>query len=243
MMREQTGALPGDEGAVGQVAVSRGTLAAALSAEIRTPLSQVGLAASQLTREALTPSSRALAERILGAVSDIDGLVERMLRVLVPRAGSHRLEDLRPLLATLHQRFVPVLAACGVRWERSSGSEVEGDPEQVRRLVIALLNLALPACGTGGGFSLEFFAADEGVELQLHCQRAGDWNTDDESVAERAREEARGLAIELGGWLKCSRGLRSAELRLWVPEVNPIEAGTLVVEATSMDRGEAWDAS
>lgn len=215
------------------------THVAALSVEIRTPLAQAELAASQLYREALTPNGRALAERIFEAVSDIDDLVERMLRVLVPRASSaEELAELAPVVERLHRRFSPALAACGVRWmghERVQSTSL-GDPELVRSLCTELLHLALALCGTGGRFKLtsrqpsdfedhsESFArvddsvADEDhLDITLCCGRPIAWSPPRKDLIEFAATEVRARALEAGGAFRMASSKRMTAVRIRIP--------------------------
>lgn len=215
------------------------THVAALSVEIRTPLAQAELAASQLYREASTPNGRALVECIFEAVSDIDGLVERMLRVLVPRTiQCEEVSDLAPVVARLHRRFSPALEACGVRWlgYGSARDVTIGDPERIRSLCTELLHLTLLLCGTGGHFTLtskqlpeavqqvdqEFDRLDKveccgDLEITLFCCRPDRWPEGRDVLIEFATSDARARVLEAGGTFRSASSLRMTVVRLQIP--------------------------
>jgi len=129
------------------------THAAALNVELRSPLARIELATSQLARESLTPIARRYAEQIFEAVVQIDELVERSLRVLVPRPprANHR-QALGPTMADLRRRFEPALEACAVSWVTDAAGEkdVVGDPQCFRTRVCELLRFVLVICEGGG---------------------------------------------------------------------------------------------
>ncbi len=193
------------------------THAAALSVEIRTPLAQIELAASQLFREALTPNAQARSEQIFEAVSAIDGLVDRMLRVLVPRSGECEPDqDLAPVVSGLRRRFAPALAACGVdwKWGEPDDERVIGNLEQVRRLCTDLLHLALNLSGEGGRFTLELANKEQAVEAALFCRRASALSDEQVAAAQSAIHQSQAFALERGGALSGTMDAVTSDLRL-----------------------------
>ncbi|MCH7866249.1 MAG: HAMP domain-containing histidine kinase [Myxococcales bacterium] len=196
------------------------TRAAALSAEIRTPLAQIELAASQVYREALTPNARAYAELVFEAVAEIDGLVERTLRVLVPPPCALETDlDLAPVLTKLRRRFTPALAACGIewKWREPDRGVVTGNPEQVRRFCTELLHLALVLSGEGGQFTLGISQKEEAVEVSLFCRCATALNETQIATAQSAVQHSQAAALEAGGVLSGTMDTLSSDLRLVVP--------------------------
>lgn len=196
------------------------TRAAALSAEIRTPLAQIELAASQLYREALTPNARAYAELVFEAVAEIDGLVERTLRMLVPpRCELETDLDLAPVLTELRRRFTPALAACGIEWKWREPEHVgvTGNPEQVRRFCTELLHLALILSQEGGQFTLGLSQAEEAVELSLFCRWSTARSVEQIAMAHAAVQHSQAAALEQGGLLSGTMDTLSSDLRLVVP--------------------------
>lgn len=196
------------------------THAAALSVEIRTPLAQIELAASQLFREALTPNTRAQSEQIFEAVAEIDCLVERMLRVLVPRRREWETQqDLASVLSELRRRFAPALSACGVewKWREPARSRVIGNLERVRRLCTELLHQALTLSGEGGQFTLGMVQREQGIELTLFCRRAFAWTEAQLAAAHAAVRQSQAFALEAGGTLSGTIDALTSDLRLVVP--------------------------
>ena len=202
------------------------THAAALSVEIRTPLAQIELAASQLFREALTPNARTQSEQIFHAVSEIDELVERMLRVLVPpRRRQANSGDISLMLAQLRRRFVPALAACGVEWKLRDAAEepVLGDVEAVRRQCTELLHLALILSGEGGQFTLVVDGRDDGVDASLFCRRASAFSEVEMESARNAVQRSQAVALEGGAELFGDLTALTCDVRLHIANQSEVE--------------------
>lgn len=214
------------------------THAAALSVDIRTPLAQIELAASQLFREALTPNARTQSEQIFHAVAEIDELVERMLRVLVP--PRHRREpsgDLAPMLAQLRRRFVPALAACGVEWRMRdvTAESVHGDVEQVRRQCTELLHLALILSGEGGVFTLTLVGHEGSVEVSLFCRRGCAFSEGELDSARNAVQRSQAAALEGGAELSGSITALTSDVRLEIPNEPRASTTALFQETRSVE--------
>lgn len=196
------------------------THAAALGVEARSPLAQIELAASQIYREALTPNARAQSEQIFEAVAQIDALVDRMLRVLVPpKRSATREQALAPILAALRQRFAPALMACGVEWifaeDRASGAT--NQPQQVRKLCTELLRLALALSGKGGSFEFDLAEGGGGVEARLVCLRREACSETQAVAARAAVAQARAVILEDGGVLVGQADAQGSALHLVIP--------------------------
>lgn len=168
--------------------LSRETYVAAAAVNLRTPLARVGLAASQLERSAATPAHRELAGNISEAVLELDRGIEQLLQLVVPpRAGVEAEEDVSEVLASVRERFAPVLAARGLRW-RAPGSPPEvlpGTPDRARRVAVAMLRAATELTREGGSFALDVARDDEGIRFELVCDAeeqasdamSGRWST------------------------------------------------------------------
>ncbi|MCP5042032.1 MAG: hypothetical protein GY944_13465 [bacterium] len=209
--------------------LSARTHAAALGVELRSPLAQIELAASQLYREALSPSARAQSEQIFEAVACVDELIERMLRVLVPSsrtlAGAGALA---PVIADLRRRFAPALEACGVEWvgQRDRDIVARGDGDRVRVLTTELLRLALVLCGDAGHFELAVEEGQGELELILGTHRHEPLQDAGLAQARAAVERARAATLEGGGVLVGECGLQASVLRLAIqylpsPDLEP----------------------
>lgn len=212
------------------------THAAALSVEIRTPLARIELAASQLFREALTPGARGQAEQIFEAVGEVDSLIERMLRVLVPpRRTMESNADLALVISELRRRFVPAFAACGVDWVwRDYPREpVRGNVDRVRRLGTSLLHLALTLSGSNGQFTLDATRSGQGVVLSLFCRRTDPWNGIQIASADAVIAQAQDMVFEEGGLLTGKTDASTSDLRLRVPDA-PMVAASPVSDSSAV---------
>ncbi|MFT5444137.1 MAG: hypothetical protein ACI8W3_003189 [Myxococcota bacterium] len=193
------------------------THAAALSIEVRSPLARIELAASQLYREALTPNARAQSDQIFEAVAEVDRLIERILRVLVPPKHDAELSgDLALVLSELRTRFVPAFAACDVEWKwRDFPREpVIGNTESVRKLGTELLHLALTLSGNGGQFTLDASRRDTSISLSMFCRRATPCNDDEQRIASAAIHHAKAFALEEGATLSATVDSTISDVRL-----------------------------
>ncbi len=213
------------------------THAAALSVEMRSPLAQIELAASQLAREALTPIARAHADQIFDAVAQIDELLDRSLRVLLPQApcGTQSC-SLTPVLGDLRARFEPVLAACGVRWVSESGSSgpVHGDPNVFRSHVCSLLRFVLVACEGGGRVEV---ALRPDVVLRLSIALDEPLAADGFGRAQREFKALRARMLESGVKLGGELGVRASLVELTMPWSETAEA--ISPEGASRTPGQA----
>ncbi len=206
--------------------LSARTHAAALGVELRSPLAQIELAASQLGREALSPNARAQSEQIFEAVACVDELIERMLRVLVPPnrtlAG---VRALAPVIAELRKRFAPALEACGVQWVGQMDRDIvaRGDGDRVRVLTTELLRLALVLCGEAGHFELAVREGQGGLELILGTHRREPLADAGLAEGRAAVERTRAAALEGGSVLVGECGLQASVLRLAIQHLRSPE--------------------
>ncbi len=202
-----------------KLVMAKEAFAAALAVNMRTPLASVELVASQLEREAATPTTRRLAARVSEAVSELDGLIDRLLAVLIPPGvAADCVNDLGPVLERTRERLAPVLAARGVSWETPvpSPARIAGDPEQFRRLIAAMLRPAAAVAGVGGRISLSVEVAWERAGLTLHCERGqpGAVAADQDAMF----EEARALAFGVGGALELEHRPDGIDAVLCLPQ-------------------------
>ncbi len=201
------------------------THAAALGVEMRSPLARIELAASLLAREALTPTGRAHAEQIFDAVVQIDELVERSLRVLVPRVPrAEEAKSLVPVLRDLRARFEPALSACDVRWVADAGGEAEvfGDAELFRAQTCELLRFVLLICEGGGRIETALrtlLKGDAAFRLSIVRNEALE-SPRFESVCGQF-ESVRARMLEAGAHVNGQLGSRSSHVELVLPSTAP----------------------
>ncbi len=133
--------------------------------KMRDPLARVSLAASQLSREVLTPTARNLASGISEAASRIDEGIENALRNLRrDGADSSEPQDCRTVLDSIRDRLAPVLQAYSVRWDVDEGraeTPVLADRDATEQGALALLRAGIALAGESGRVSLSFASQDE----------------------------------------------------------------------------------
>ncbi len=209
---------------------SRQTFAAAIAAQMKTPLSRVELAASQLMRDALTPANRRLASRVSDAAEDLDALIGRLLALLAPGAKERVVEgDLREVIDSLHRRLSPVLAARGIEWAEPAsdqGRALVGDQRRSRRAALMLLRSAAKLVGSGGRLAIE--GVIEGSECAVRLiAHAGDRGL--ATTASIAVGELRTAALRDGGRLEERYQGEEVQLTWWMlaPSPEPSPSGRL----------------
>ncbi len=179
---------------------------------LRSPLGCIELAADELRRDGATPGARALAERIAGAVAEVDAGLDGALRALLGAgAGATRAADpdCRGALARAWSRFGPALEALGVETTlRLPETPLPGDAEALRRSAVALVRDALAAGIAGRGLTLSL--DDEGARYGVGLLGPDPC----------AFESARALALRLGAELEPTPSGQGATL--WLRrEVDP----------------------
>lgn len=189
----------------------RETLAAAVAVEIRTPLARVELAASQLEREAWSPTSERLARSIRGAVGEIDARISGMLRLLLPPAPRTPCQPLGPALASLQDRLAPSLAARGVTLRHAPpGERLTGDSQLVRRAAVSLIRAASALARSGGEIVVDLCVESERIGVRASWTGDGGGR----EAAEDALGSARAFALAQGGLLEATG---EPEATLWLP--------------------------
>jgi signal transduction histidine kinase len=134
-----------------------GRMAANLAHEIRNPLGGIQLYASMLRRDLEGDAGKVRTlDRILGAISGLDSLVEDMLafgREIEPR---RRLQPLGPLVEQALDFVRGTIAEQGIRVElRFDGMVVaEVDGEMMQRVFLNIISNAVQAVGRGGRLSI-----------------------------------------------------------------------------------------
>ena len=135
-----------------------GRMAANLAHEIRNPLGGIQLYASMLRRDLEGDAAKVRTlDRILGAISGLDNLVEDMLafgREIEPR---RRLQPLGPLVEQALDFIRGTVAEKGLRVElRFDGMVVaEVDGEMMQRVFLNILSNAVQAVGPGGRIAVD----------------------------------------------------------------------------------------
>jgi hypothetical protein len=195
-----------------------------LAAGLRTPLARIALSASALARDAATPSARQHAERIGEAVADLDRRLAALGAALAPEAGEGcSLADAAPILADLHRRVAPALAARGIDWAAppAHGVPVPVDGERLRLLALALLRAAGCLAGRGACLSLEPVARERAFGLALAWHGGGDAPAAGEAVSAElegpALAELEALALAQRGAIEQRETPGGQGLVLWLP--------------------------
>lgn len=176
--------------------------APSLTQSMRSALARAELAASELARDAATPRARRLARAVSGAVADVDLLVSELVLLLTGNVRRHSLDDLRPVLSALRERFAASLEARDILWpvDGSTPPPVDGNPELARRAGVALLRWGAAALPAGGRLSLAARAEPGGWGLDV---RLDPQPTDTEfRLSSPAFEELNAFAIRLGARLE-----------------------------------------
>jgi two-component system, sporulation sensor kinase E len=132
-----------------------GRMAANLAHEIRNPLGGIQLYASMLRRDLEWDDAKVRTlDRILGAISGLDSLVEDMLafgREVEPRK---RMQPLRPLVEQALELSRGLLDAKKVRVDVSVEAEAEIDGEMMQRVFLNVVANAAQAVEEGGRLSI-----------------------------------------------------------------------------------------
>lgn len=200
---------------------SRAPIAAALLAELRTPLARVALATSQIARESASPATHALVGSIAEAVSAIDAGIERVLPLLVEvEAHSEPLAPLEGVIEPLLRRLGPALRAREVSLAVDAPSfvGVQCDAHRTRRGAAALLQAGSAWLGRGGALALCVAREGEALGLRLDCTSRG---------APPRREEAlRDLASHCPGdvCVEHSESAEATRATLWLPRAEACDA-------------------
>ena len=132
-----------------------GRMAANLAHEIRNPLGGIQLYASMLRRdlERDVPKVEVL-DRILGAITGLDSLVEDMLafgREIEPR---RKMQPLRPLVEQALDLARGILEPKRVRVDLGVEATAEVDGEMMQRVFLNIIANAAQAVGEGGRLSI-----------------------------------------------------------------------------------------
>lgn len=193
--------------------------AARTLAQMRSGLTRIELAASQLAREAATPAARRLAAGICDAVDELDRAVSETLALLRradPRSAAR--EDLRPAFRALAARLGPSLAARGVRVEPQDrgGAPLLGDPRLLRQAAATLLRAGATCCGPERRLRIELVerAGAYGLRLALpgvESLPGGDTGSD------QGFEAARSFALRCGGAFAEGPDEGAWRATLWLP--------------------------
>ena len=117
---------------------------ASLVLGLRGPLARIELLAGRLMRAAATPAEREIGESISAAVSELDGLVGRLLELFAPPAGaSDPVGPVGPVLDDAVARVIPALEARGLACRRDrAGDGIVAGLATARRAAIELLDRA-----------------------------------------------------------------------------------------------------
>lgn len=115
---------------------------AALVLGLRGPLARIELLASRLARSATTPAEREIGESISAAVSELDGIIGRVLELFAPPASAaDPVAPVGPVLDEVVDRVAPALEARGLACERDrAGDGTCAGTATARRAAIELLD-------------------------------------------------------------------------------------------------------
>ena len=135
-----------------------GRMAANLAHEIRNPLGGIQLYASMLRRDLEGDAAKVRTlDRILGAISGLDSLVEDMLAFGREIEPKRRLQPLGPLVEQALDFVRGTVAEKSIRVElRFDGMVVaEVDGEMMQRVFLNIVSNAVQAVGPGGRLTIE----------------------------------------------------------------------------------------
>jgi two-component system sensor histidine kinase FlrB len=154
-----------------------GEVVAKLAHQIRTPLAAALLYVSHLTRPQLEfEERRRLAEKILGRLRHLEGMVSDMLAFARGGgSGAHEF-SVGELLEQVRCTVEPLLAAGGCRMEivdAAVDARLRGNREAVSGALQNLVANAIQACGRGGRIVLESAANGDRLRLMVHDNGPG----------------------------------------------------------------------
>ncbi len=152
------------------------SLVAARLLGLRTPLSRIALAASQLARDAQRPAALVQLTGIDQAVRDLDARIEALTQALVDlRPELPACQDVEATLAELHRRLAPGLEARGIDFRLCDGpaAGARAEPHTLRRGAVALLRAGASCTGPGGRLALRPARAAGILGLEIECRRRG----------------------------------------------------------------------
>lgn len=158
-----------------RVAVT-GQIAAGVTHEIRTPLNSLAINVQLLRRELSAADVPPNAE-ILAVLATVEYEITRINRTLEEFVNFARLPlprferiEIVPLVREILGLLGPQAAATGVRIERpptASVPAIRGDPDQLRQVVLNLVQNALQAMPDGGVLGMEVGLDGEWVEMAV----------------------------------------------------------------------------
>lgn len=155
-------------------------IAAGLVSELRSPLSRIELAVSQLQRNLASPGGRELAASISEAVREADRGVGRVLHLLEPNLRSARRSELGEVLARLHGRVGPALKARGITLELGEpiAADSLGDARLVEQAALALIRVGSSLVVSEARFDLGLTVSENQLTLNLRGQSVeGDYSS------------------------------------------------------------------
>ena len=161
--------------------------------EIKNPLTPVGLAAQTL-RSAYAEDRRrfddlfpSAIDMILQAVKDLKELISEFTRFSrLPQVALRR-EDLNALVAEALALYVPSgLQRIAVRYEPGDGiPPIEADPEQLRRVLLNVVNNGIDAMeGRGGELTVSTGTAEGGGQVRVTVRDQGEGIEDVDRIFE-----------------------------------------------------------
>lgn len=158
-----------------------GTLAAGLAHEIRNPLNSLSLNIQMLEEDLEEPRPRSTQQRLLGITRTELGRLERLVTDFLayarPRPLRREVVPARDLLDAVMEVLAGTIAASGASFEvvdESQGAFVHADPEQMRQLLLNLVQNALAATeGTERPARIELVARRRGPVVELAVRDNG----------------------------------------------------------------------
>ncbi len=158
-----------------------GTLAAGLAHEIRNPLNSLSLNIQMLEEDLEEPRPRTTRQRLLritrAELGRLEGLVSDFLAYARPRPLRREVVPARELLDAATEVLAGTIAASGVAFEvvdESQGAFVFADAEQIRQLLLNLVQNALAATeGTTRPARVELSARRRGPAVEIAVRDNG----------------------------------------------------------------------
>jgi len=147
------------------------TLAAGMAHEIKNPLTAIKTFAEFIPeRQQDTKFLKKLHEVLISEVGRIQGIVQEVLQFAKPKPPQLKPVELGRLISSTVDLLSAELVKHRVRWTvdcRHNGATVQADPDQIRQVLINLIQNAADAMSEGGTLTIATHANNGHVELKV----------------------------------------------------------------------------
>jgi len=147
------------------------TLAAGMAHEIKNPLTAIKTFAEFIPEKQNDPTFlRKLHEVLTSETQRIQGVVQELLDFAKPKSPHLRPMDIGPLINSTTDFLSGDLLKHRIQWTVScqhNGTTIQADPDQLRQVLINLIQNAADAMPNGGTLTLAIQANDDYLELTV----------------------------------------------------------------------------